>query len=931
MKKRRLLKALSLILALILSFSIIPIAVFAASETTVNGENIYNEYLSLNVKKSNGHFSIGTTEGNPDLTTDDNKKLLFGWPDSWSSYTTIVVDDNIYKYGDNGFVESSSFSAKDGAVLVAKYGDIEVRQQINIVENNSTNRKDVVQISYVVTNKGTKSHDFGTRIMLDTMLGSNDEAPFRVPGHGSITTQTEFEGSDIPQYWQAFDSLDNPKVVSQGSFLRTTVNKPDKVQFTNWSKVYNNPWNCPVTAGESNGDSAVTITWNKKALKAGETRTYTTHYGLSELVQDNRPPLLVSIYGDSTLSLENGQYSPNPFDVTVYIKNIGSGIAKNPWIEISFPGDNLTTNGMKRVRISLNDIGRNEELQQSWKVTAKNVSQDTHEVINITVGADNTETKTVSKYITIPALGKNNEIRWGKKTWLGSWSGEDNLSFLNTYKQFFKKDLWSGNYKNMYYELDDNYFYSLVAGMEPTVIEYIGNQRNEDWGGSCYGMSVVASLMKDGQLTPSYWQKRAKVTHDLKAPKNSATVRNLINYYQLSWSLPDSIDMCDNDNAINAVSQTVLLKKFISDCERVQNGGLPVVFTFWWYKNSFTEGARDSACHAVVGYHVDRVNHDGTGENSYRISICDPNYSEWKYMYVSSDYSKWSYDGIKTRSDDPDGVWTKDGVEQKFIQSVRSSLNQIDLRNPENGADRTVLKNYNTNFLSSYSNNPNNCIILDSNGKRVEKNTTHGPSGQEITYLPDGNQFTIVPDDGSNEIDASLVLKDCSTTVKATNADKVIVNKNGSVAFKGDSSDCDISLTLNSSLSTLPWYTVNLKGSDINDYEMKPTSEGVLVSGSNLKNTQITANNLEQTVYVDVSTDATSVLLRDEGNGKVGVYTDEDGDGKYETKIAEGGEDKPVTEEQSLFLKIFKVVGNILLIPFKLILALIRAIINLFK
>ena len=57
---------------------------------------------------------------------------------------------------------------------------------------------------------------------------------------------------------------------------------------------------------------------------------------------------------------------------------------------------------------------------------------------------------------------------------------------------------------------------------------------------------------------------------------------------------------------------------------------------------------------------------------------------------------------------------------------------------------------------------------------------------------------------------------------------------------------------------------------------MKPTFEGVLVSGSNLKNTQITANNLEQTVYVDVSTDATSVLLRDEGNGKVGVYTDED-------------------------------------------------------
>lgn len=927
MKKRRLLKALSLILALILSFSIIPIVVFATSETTVNGENIYNEYLSLNVKKSNGHFSIGTTGGNPDLTTDDNKKLLFGWPDSWSSYTTIVVDDNIYKYGDNGFVESPSFSAKDGAVLVAKYGDIEVCQQINIVENNSTNRKDVVQISYVVTNKGTKSHDFGTRIMLDTMLGSNDEAPFRVPGHGSITTQTEFEGSDIPQYWQAFDSLDNPKVVSQGSFLRTTVNKPDKVQFTNWSKVYNNPWNCPVAAGESNGDSAVTITWNKKVLKAGKTRTYTTHYGLSELVQDNRPPLLVSIYGDSTLSLENGQYSPNPFDVTVYIKNIGSGIAKNPWIEISFPGDNLTTNGMKRVRISLNDIGRNEELQQSWKVTAKNVSQDTHEVINITVGADNTETKTVSKYITIPALGKNNEIKWGKKTWLGSWSGENNLSFLNRKEDFFKTDIW-GNYKNMYYELDDNYFYSLVAGMEPTVIEYIGNQRNEDWGGSCYGMSVVVSLMKDGQLTPNYWQKRAKVAHDLKAPKNSATVRNLINYYHLSQFLPDAVDL---DFTYIKMPEREILKQIVTDCQKVQNGGLPVIINYWWLANEIDEenGKHKTYGHAVIGYHVDRANHDETGENSYRISICDPNKSSWMYLYISSDYSKWSYDGMKKTSDDPKGVWVKDGVEQKQMSGPYAALDWIDIRNPETGVDRSRLKNYNSNFINNYT--ATGYAILDSTGKKIEGEKTINKSGQEITYLPDGNQFTIVPDDGSNEIDASLVLKDCSTTVKATNADKVTVNKNGSVAFKGDSSDCDISLTLNSSLSTLPWYTVNLKGSDINDYEMKPTSEGVLVSGSNLKNTQITANNLEQTVYVDVSTDATSVLLRDEGNGKVGVYTDEDGDGKYETKIAEGGEDKPVTEEQSLFLKIFKVIGNILLIPFKLILALIRAIINLFK
>lgn len=930
MKKHRLLKVVSLLLILILGFSIIPVTVFAVDETlSIDGDNLYNGYLSLNVNRTSGRFSIGTTGGNPDIATDDNKKLLYGWPDSRTSYTTIVVDDNVYKYGDNGFTEPAKFDSKDGIRHVAKYGDIEVSQQINIVENNSTNRKDVVQIKYVITNRGRSSHNVGTRIMLDTMLGSNDNAPFRVPGYGSIMTQTEFEGDDIPQYWQAFDSLDDPKVVSQGSFLRTSFNRPDKVQFTNWNKVYETAWDCPVTAGASNGDSAVTITWNKKALKAGETRTYTTHYGLSELIQDTRPPLLVSVYGDSTLSLENGQYSPNPFDVTVYIKNIGSGTAKNPWIEISFPGDNLTTNGMKRVRISLNDIGRNEELQQSWKVTAKNVSQDTHEVINITVGADNTESKTVSKYITIPALGKNNEIKWGKKNLFGVWSGEDNLGFCNTYDDFFfLKNWWSGDYKNCYYNLDDNYFYSLVAGMEPTVIEYIGKQREKEWGGSCYGMSVVVSLMKDGQLTPNYWQKRAKVAHDLKKPVKSKAIQNLINYYHLSQFLPDAVDL---DRTYLQMPQKEILKQIVKDCQKVQNGGLPVVISYWYLKNEIIndDGDHKSAGHAIVGYHVDRVNSDKTGENSYRISIYDPNRSKWTYMYISSDYSVWSYEALKTTSDDKDSVWIKDGIEQKWMSSALAALDWIDIRNPETGIDRSRLKNYNSNFISYYT--TKGCAILDSNGKKIEGKKRVTDSGQEITYLPDGNKFTIVPDEAGEEVDASLVLKDCSTAIKANNVDKVTVTKDGSVEFKGISSDCELGLTLNSSLSTLPWYTVNLKGTKIDDYKMKPTSEGVLVSGSNLSNTQITANNLEQTVYVDVSTDETSVLLKDEGNGKIGVYTDEDGDGKYETKIAEGGENNPSEKQESLFLKILKAIGNGLLLPFKIIIALIKAIINLFK
>ena len=90
----------------------------------------------------------------------------------------------------------------------------------SFVNNVSTDKEDVMEIKYVVKNNDSVSHHVGTRIMLDTMLGNNDDAPFRVQGTGSVTTETEFTGDDIPQYWQAFDSLTEPTVVSQGTFVR---------------------------------------------------------------------------------------------------------------------------------------------------------------------------------------------------------------------------------------------------------------------------------------------------------------------------------------------------------------------------------------------------------------------------------------------------------------------------------------------------------------------------------------------------------------------------------------------------------------------------------------------------------------------------------------------------------------------------------------
>ena len=68
--------------------------------------------------------------------------------------------------------------------------------------------------------------------MIDTMLGDNDEAPFRIPGTGAVTTEKQYNGDNIPAYYQAFDDLANPTVVSYGCFDKTSQNKPDYVQFS---------------------------------------------------------------------------------------------------------------------------------------------------------------------------------------------------------------------------------------------------------------------------------------------------------------------------------------------------------------------------------------------------------------------------------------------------------------------------------------------------------------------------------------------------------------------------------------------------------------------------------------------------------------------------------------------------------------------------
>ena len=117
--------------------------------------------------------------------------------------------------------------------------------------------------------------------MLDTLLGENDGAPFRV-GEEAITGDRVFEGAAIPQFFQAFDSLSDPRVMSQGTLRGDDATVPDAVYFSNWGRwptgrgnsIFNLEGNF-LRAGEFELDSAVALYWYPQLLAPGEERVYT--------------------------------------------------------------------------------------------------------------------------------------------------------------------------------------------------------------------------------------------------------------------------------------------------------------------------------------------------------------------------------------------------------------------------------------------------------------------------------------------------------------------------------------------------------------------------------------------------------------------------------------------------------------------------------
>ncbi|MEC9488268.1 MAG: cohesin domain-containing protein [Halanaerobium sp.] len=382
----------------------------AAPPELVSLENDYIKIIVNPGPESLGRFAIEVTGGDPGRPGDDQKTLIYGRPKPWTSFTTVQIDGENYVFGgktdtragrDGLFGEALSgpTAGDDSITTICKLGPFQVTQTLSFVKSSTTGLPDTVQIKYTLTNKGTEPHKAGIRILLDTMLGENDGAPFRVSDQAILTDHLFVKGN-LPAFWQAFDSLSKPQVIAQGTVEGPNVVTPDKIYFSNWGSMADGLWDFNfqtgrdfTRAGELELDSALALYYAPMAIGPGESRTIVSNFGLGGITLV--PGLLsVGVTSPAQVVLE---YERASFPIIAYVQNTSEITAKDVKISLQLPQGFTLSEG--EVSRELGDLKPQEISQVAWEILPPASEIPAEMTYKVEVSATNTDSNAVERTI----------------------------------------------------------------------------------------------------------------------------------------------------------------------------------------------------------------------------------------------------------------------------------------------------------------------------------------------------------------------------------------------------------------------------------------------------------------------------------------------------------------------------------------------------
>ncbi|WP_408956075.1 cohesin domain-containing protein [Natroniella sp. ANB-PHB2] len=386
-----------------------------AQEDEHGNLQLKNDYIEIFVNQNElnrGRFAIHVTGGDPMRDGDNNKPLVYGHPYPWTSYTTIRIDGESYIFGGEtdrragrdgnyGELVQAPTIEDDQIITTYKFDEVVVSQILSFVMSSTTGLPDTARIEYQVENTGEETKDVGSRIMIDTLLGENDGAPFRVEDQIIDGDKLFLKEDHLPYFWQTFDSLEEPKVTSQGTVVGPNLTPPDEMYFTNWGSLADDPWEFNfnsgrefIREGEFELDSAMALFWQPESLQPGETRTYATKYGLGGI--DIVPGLLsVGVTSASTVVMERPDKT---VDIIAYIQNTAEITVEDVEVKLDLPPNlSLVSDSENEV---LGDLEPGETVQRMWQVRPEDFMKDSLEY-TVKVDAENTDANQVSRSLGV--------------------------------------------------------------------------------------------------------------------------------------------------------------------------------------------------------------------------------------------------------------------------------------------------------------------------------------------------------------------------------------------------------------------------------------------------------------------------------------------------------------------------------------------------
>ncbi len=406
-------------------FSFFNTAVLKVSGADAPGTlSIKNNIIELLVNKQDGRYAIKTSEGSPNRP-DENSPLLFSKGAPETTFTTFRIDGKDYIYGNsyNGIL-------MDGSVITApvtegmkntstwKVGDIVVTQKLEMTDNVESSDVGNVKISYTITNTGTENRTVGTRVLLDTMLGSNDGSAISLEGKSEVAFETEMAGEDIPVYWRTSDSADNPKVVAYGFIKGWGNSEPDRLTIAHWSALSSTKWDYSVNSERNIGsalndykssDSAVALYWEPETLEPGKIIQVETYYGLGNIKESAEgSSFSLSVLAPSKLSIEGDVYKDNPFEILMELDNSLEGSMELSGItaELVLPDGLELAEGVEGSQYFYR-IPVNQKQTAKWQVRAANTQKLKVLQYMVRISSMGRELKTLKKFIIIPGFNKD--------------------------------------------------------------------------------------------------------------------------------------------------------------------------------------------------------------------------------------------------------------------------------------------------------------------------------------------------------------------------------------------------------------------------------------------------------------------------------------------------------------------------------------------